>query len=143
MVSIGVLEFDKISHVSFDAFLRGAAAPIDPFGCELRLPLGKLLSPSDVEPHIAQTRFRSGTCCNAMLIPIRPHIRDLSIRRSGDRQSQQITCKILEFFAIRHAHPDLHNIADSSHSRPSFRIICDRQECLPLLLRASYHTVTH
>ena len=50
MMSIGVLEFDKISHVSFDTFLRGAAAPIDPFGCELRLPLGKLLSPSDVEP---------------------------------------------------------------------------------------------
>ena len=55
MVTIGILEFDKISHVSFDTFLRGAAAPIDPLGRELRLPLGKFFRPTDVEPYVAQT----------------------------------------------------------------------------------------
>src|SRR5262249_731837 len=81
MVTIGVLEFDKVGHMSFDTFHRGAAAPINPFGCKLRLPFGKLFRPPDVETDVAQRRFRSRTCCYSVLILIRPYISDLPVRR--------------------------------------------------------------
>src|SRR5438046_10725116 len=122
MVPIGVLELDKVSHMSFDTLLRRAVAPIDSFGCELGPPLGKLFRPFDVEPHIAQERFRGCPRCNAMLILVRPHIRDLSVRRSGRRTSEHTTPKFLESFPLRHAHRDPHNTLRSRHGRPSYEI---------------------
>src|SRR6266850_7303914 len=119
-MSIRVLEFDKITYMPFDTFLRTAVTPMDALGCELDLPLSKLLGASDVKSNVTQNWFRRRPCGDAMLIPIRPHIRDLSVWRSAGRKSQHITRKILEFFAIRHADPDLHNIVDCRHNRPSF-----------------------
>src|SRR5262245_45106660 len=121
MVTIGVLEFDKVGHMSFDTFHRGAAAPINPFGCKRRLPFGKLFRPPDVETDVAQRRFRSRTCCYSVLILIRPYISDLPVRRSCDRKSQHVTRKLLETFAVSDIDPDLHNIVDSSHNGPSGR----------------------
>src|SRR6266404_126583 len=106
--------------MSFDTFLGAAVAPMDALGCELDLPLSKLLRASDVETDVTQNRFRRRTCGDAMPILIRPHIGDLSVRGSASRKSQHITRKILKSFAIRYANSDLHNIADCRHSMPSF-----------------------
>lgn len=46
MVSIGVLEFDKIIDVPFATFRRSTMAPSDAFGRKLGLPRGKLLRTS-------------------------------------------------------------------------------------------------
>src|SRR5206468_10769249 len=98
-----------------DAFLRAAVAPMDALGCELDLPLSKLLRAADVETDVTQNRLRRRRCGDAMLIPIRSQIGNLSVRRSAGRKSQYITRKILESLAIRHCDPDLHNIANCRH----------------------------
>ena len=74
MMSVGIFEFDKISHISFGTLRRAAVAPIDAFGGELGLPLGKLSRAADVEPDIVQNGFRSRACGNPMVIRIHPHI---------------------------------------------------------------------
>jgi hypothetical protein len=79
-VSIRVLELDKITYMPFDTFLRAAVTPMDAKGCQLDLPLSELLGASDVESNVTQKRFRRLTCGDPMLIPIRPHIGDLSVR---------------------------------------------------------------
>src|SRR4029077_15863935 len=119
----------------FDTFLRAAVAPMDALGCELDLPLGKFFRPADVESNVVKDRLRSRTCCNAMLILIRPHRGNLSVRRSAGRKSQHITRKILESFAIRYANSDLHNIADCRHRCLPFRETGDDQESLLSILR--------
>ena len=53
-MSIRVLEFDKIFDMPFDTFLRVAMAPMNALGCELDLPLSKLLSTSNVETDVTQ-----------------------------------------------------------------------------------------
>jgi len=56
-----------------------------------------------------------------MLILIRPHVGDLSVRRAGHGKSQHIARKMLESFAIRHTDSDLHDVVDCCHGGFSFR----------------------
>src|SRR5512135_3841073 len=104
----------------FDALLRAAAAPVDASSSELRFPLVKLGSPANVESDIVNNRRRSRACGNPVLITIRPHIRELSVRRGSDRKPQHIACKVREFFPVRHTDADLHNFLDCRHGRNSF-----------------------
>src|SRR5574341_1481749 len=123
--------------MSFGALRRVAVAPIDAFGAELGFPLGKLSGAADVEPDIVEHRLRSRARGNAMPILIRPHIGNLSVRRSTDRKSQHVTGKILESFAIRHADADLHDIVDCRHGRPSFRSLWHRVQSFNSSKRSS------
>ena len=58
-MSIGIGEFDKVSHTPLGTLCRRAVAPMDAFGCELGLPVGKLLLAADVETEIAESRLAS------------------------------------------------------------------------------------
>ncbi len=73
-MSIGIFEFDKLGNVPFGAPFLGSAPPIDAFGRQLGLPLGKPLRIARVEHHVIQNRLRSCARRDAVVILIRPHI---------------------------------------------------------------------
>src|ERR687888_231443 len=120
-MSIRVFELDKVCHMPFGALLRAAAAPIDARGSELGLPFSEFLRAADVESEVVQRRRGRRTYRDAMLIPIRPHIRDFAVRRRARRKSEHLTREMLESVTIWHADADLHNILNCRHDKFSFR----------------------
>src|SRR5437899_2518573 len=80
-MSVGIVEFNEIGHASFGTLFRAAAAPIDAFGRELGLPLGKLLTAADIQTDVLQSRLWSRIGRDAMGILIRPQVGNLP---SGD-----------------------------------------------------------